>query len=387
MSALERVYEDGDVGLRRRVRNVGFIGWREAPVGVGTIRAWRRLGHTIGKDHPGAGACIDIIPLRGTPRFGEDVRKAAEEMARDTKIFESGIAHVTLIPGLAGTGPCARSSRRSSSSRAPQDTDEGVLADLAQRDGVDDATDHGAKRDHDRDRAPRRLRTSFRPAAREVVSESSRPRSASAPPTGVVPSWLGVYAPAIVTNTKRLAAAAATAAAIALAAAAAAARAVPPAPPPPLPPPLPPLPPGVGAPMSVPRVPSCAALPPPPPPPPPFTVRTPSTSIVIGFRGRRHRPRRVAAAGLIAVPAAFTRRSHQAAARHVDHRERCDLDRTATATADAAARVVGAAAAARAADERNAVAVARHAAAPPPPPSAVTQQIAFSGPPVPPVPP
>ena len=100
MSALVRTYED-ETAIFGRVRNVALVGWREAP-SVAAIRAWQRLGHTIGKDHPGAGACIDVI-VRGTPRFGEDVRRAAEEMARDPKIFGRGIAHVTLIPGLAGT--------------------------------------------------------------------------------------------------------------------------------------------------------------------------------------------------------------------------------------------------------------------------------------------
>lgn len=100
MPALVRVYED-ETAIFGRVRNVALVGWREAP-SVAAIRAWQRLGHTIGKDHPGAGACIDVI-VRGTPRFGDDVRRAAEEMARDPKIFERGIAHVTLIPGLAGT--------------------------------------------------------------------------------------------------------------------------------------------------------------------------------------------------------------------------------------------------------------------------------------------
>lgn len=100
MSTLTTIHEDERVILAR-VRNVAFVGWRAEPQAT-HIREWHRLGKSIAREHPGAGACVDVV-MGGTPRFPDDVRKASEELARDSKSFERGIAHVILMPGLAGT--------------------------------------------------------------------------------------------------------------------------------------------------------------------------------------------------------------------------------------------------------------------------------------------
>ena len=87
--------------MMARVRNVAFVGWRDAPTAT-QMREWHRLAHLLAKEHGATSACIDIV-VRGTPRFTDDVRRSAEELARDAKAFPIGIAHVLLIPGLAGT--------------------------------------------------------------------------------------------------------------------------------------------------------------------------------------------------------------------------------------------------------------------------------------------
>jgi len=100
VTPLEIAFED-ERAVMGTVRNVAFVGWREAPL-VAHVREWHRLGRNIAKAHPGAGACIDIV-LRGTPKFGEDVRKEAIRMASDRHVFELGFAHAILVPGFTGT--------------------------------------------------------------------------------------------------------------------------------------------------------------------------------------------------------------------------------------------------------------------------------------------
>jgi hypothetical protein len=41
--------------------------------------------------------------VQGTPSFSDETRLEAERFASDPKIFELGVAHVILIPGLGGT--------------------------------------------------------------------------------------------------------------------------------------------------------------------------------------------------------------------------------------------------------------------------------------------
>ncbi len=100
MARLDRILVD-DRAVIARIRNVGFVGWRDAPT-LDHMVAWHRLARTLHKEHGAANACIDVV-VRGTPRFTEDVRRAAEELARDTKAFELGLVHALLIPGMAGT--------------------------------------------------------------------------------------------------------------------------------------------------------------------------------------------------------------------------------------------------------------------------------------------
>jgi hypothetical protein len=94
-----QVYES-ERGVFVEHRNVAVVGWRDAP-DVADIHAWHRLGQSMTKEH-GKCACIDVV-MRGTPRFSDEVRRASEELARDTKIFELGFAHALLMPGLGGS--------------------------------------------------------------------------------------------------------------------------------------------------------------------------------------------------------------------------------------------------------------------------------------------
>ena len=96
-----RILVDDDTALITIARNVAVCGWRNAPR-VEHVRTWHRAGREIARAFPGVGASVDIV-VRGTPHFTDDVRKAAEEMARDTHVFDLGIAHAVLIPGFAGT--------------------------------------------------------------------------------------------------------------------------------------------------------------------------------------------------------------------------------------------------------------------------------------------
>jgi hypothetical protein len=99
VAQLDRILVD-DRAVIARIRNVGFVGWRDAPT-IEHMVAWHRLARTLHKEH-GASACIDVV-VRGTPRFTEDVRRSAEELARDPKAFELGMVHALLMPGMAGT--------------------------------------------------------------------------------------------------------------------------------------------------------------------------------------------------------------------------------------------------------------------------------------------
>ena len=100
MAILDYALED-DCAIIASARNVTFAGWRNA-ARAEHIREWHRVGRNVARQHRGTGACIDIIK-RGTPIFAEDMRKEAEAMARDPNVFELGVAHVVLMPGLAGT--------------------------------------------------------------------------------------------------------------------------------------------------------------------------------------------------------------------------------------------------------------------------------------------
>jgi hypothetical protein len=99
MSRLSIVYED-DRAILAKARNVGLVGWREAPTPE-LIGHWHRLGRALAKEHAKS-ACIDIV-LRGTPRFSDAMRREAERLASDASIFPLGFAHIVLAPGLAGT--------------------------------------------------------------------------------------------------------------------------------------------------------------------------------------------------------------------------------------------------------------------------------------------
>lgn len=99
MVAPKTLYESAR-GFFVEKRNVLIVVWRDAP-DLADIRAWHRLGLFMAKEHA-TSACIDVV-VAGTPRFSDDVRRAAEELARDERIFPLGIAHVLLIPGLGGS--------------------------------------------------------------------------------------------------------------------------------------------------------------------------------------------------------------------------------------------------------------------------------------------
>ena len=110
------IYEDDRVVLGN-VRSLGLVAWREAPL-AGHIRHWHELGSTIARSHPGTGACLDVV-VGGTPSFADDMRKEAVSLASDPQIFELGIAHAIVVPGLVGTAVRAFVSTVILVSRAP----------------------------------------------------------------------------------------------------------------------------------------------------------------------------------------------------------------------------------------------------------------------------
>lgn len=98
--SLTPVHEDATMSLFS-AEELAFIVWRDAPTGD-QVRRWHRfaLEHARGPYAPGA--CVDII-VRGTPRFSDEVRREAQRLASDPKVFPRGIAHVILLGGLPGS--------------------------------------------------------------------------------------------------------------------------------------------------------------------------------------------------------------------------------------------------------------------------------------------
>lgn len=110
------IYEDERL-VMGRAGTLLLLGWREAPL-LDHVRRWHELGRTIAREHPGQGACIDVV-YGGTPSFGEDMRKAAVAMAADPDFCPLGIAHPIVVPGMVGTAVRAFVSTVILVSRAP----------------------------------------------------------------------------------------------------------------------------------------------------------------------------------------------------------------------------------------------------------------------------
>ena len=97
---LTRVYERPHA-LMIQSGNLALIGWRDAPNYEDMI-AWHQLGKSMGREFPAGSACVDVV-VRGTPKFSDEVRRAAVKMAADPHVFPIAYAHIIVMPGFAGT--------------------------------------------------------------------------------------------------------------------------------------------------------------------------------------------------------------------------------------------------------------------------------------------
>jgi hypothetical protein len=96
-----QIQQEDERSVMAVARNVAFVGWRGTPTAAG-VRTWQRLAQRLAAKHPGGTACFDIV-VAGTPNMSDDVRRAATDLAGDPNLFTLGVAHVLLMPGLAGT--------------------------------------------------------------------------------------------------------------------------------------------------------------------------------------------------------------------------------------------------------------------------------------------
>lgn len=81
------------------VRNLLFSAWVDTPT-VADMRAVEHTSHGLARPHPKGNAMLSLV-LRGTPRFGDDVRAAFVRVNSDPTCFPLGSARVLLVPGFA----------------------------------------------------------------------------------------------------------------------------------------------------------------------------------------------------------------------------------------------------------------------------------------------
>ncbi|HVY49139.1 MAG TPA: hypothetical protein VHB21_24785 [Minicystis sp.] len=80
-------------------RGVLVATWFDAPT-ADQMRVIARAGRELGHGYPSGIGFANVV-VRGNPRFDDEVRAEAIEIARE-RIFRRGSCHIVLVEGLAG---------------------------------------------------------------------------------------------------------------------------------------------------------------------------------------------------------------------------------------------------------------------------------------------